>query len=265
VTVPIFLIANPRSGTHLVRGFLRGSDRVEDLGEVFHPGVMRERPHGFFRFLAGRVASDADLAIPHREQRARLFDDYMAHLAGLASTSHLLIDAKYNNTHHFNGIWHDVDQVPSLIGLIRDRGYPVIHLVRRNLLHMYCSQILAYATNRWSVPSDKADQPPSDRKITIDPDTLVMALERIQTRINFFTWCLRDHAPIARLFYEDLLTDGKFNPDVHDELSDLIGVPLDLPLTPAYAKVSPPLGDFVSNYNDVIRALSGTRFLTMIS
>jgi hypothetical protein len=244
---------------------LRGSNLVEDLGEVFHPGVMRERPHGFFRFLAGRVASDVDLAIPHREQRARLFDDYMAHLAGLASTSHLLIDAKYNNTHHFNGIWHDVDQVPSLIGLIRDRGYPVIHLVRRNLLQTHCSQVLAYATNRWSVPNHGVDQPPSDRKITIDTDSLVMQLERLQTRINFFTWCLRDHAPIARLFYEDLLTDGKINPDVRDELSKLIGVPLDLALTPAYAKVSPPLGEFVSNYTDVIRALSGTRFLTMIS
>lgn len=262
---PIFLIANDRSGTHLLRGFMRGGGQVEDYNEVFNPQAVGDRPQDYFRYLAVRVASDPDLAIPVTERRDRLFDDFIAHLAEHTAKPYMLIDVKYSTTHHFDGIWHHVDSPPRLISLIIERGYPVIHLVRRNTLEAYCSYRLASATRRWSRPRDSVGPPPADRTIKVDVGSLVRNLESMQTRANFFAWCLRDHAPTIQLYYEDLLEDSGISPRVHDAICGLVGARLDLPRTPAYAKVSPPLREYVRNYPDVIRALSGTRFLTMIS
>lgn len=257
---PIFLFAEPRSGTHLLRGILCSGPDVEDLSEVFNLHIDQKQPQNFFPFFEDRVRRSPEFLRPVRELRAQVFDEYMEFLGTMTKRPFGLVSVPYNQTQHLNLAWQYPDDIPNLLRLVKTRHYPVVHLVRRNLLERYCSLKLAMVTKKWVSRSTNPDKDVQIEPIHLDVEKLVNDLAKAQMRINFFEWCLDDHDRLLPLTYEDILVGGGLNHGIYDKLCTLLGAKITVGSEPTTRKMAPPLRQLVANYDEVVRTLAGTPF-----
>ena len=253
-----FLIANQRTGTHLLKAAVASHPMIAaPVLEVFHDWYVDD-PANFFHYLLGRIHSDPSVALPNR--REETFDDYLRAMPSICGKPNVLLDIKYNSFHHLDGMWKSHDQIPHLINYIKSRKIPVIHLRRENLLRVIISGMRSNILRQYyKFLNEDVDLTP----IEVDPDEVIKSVNSLRSRVEYYTKVLDDCPVVYEMLYEDLLAFGSSDPndlEVNREylgiIADMFSAPHDFARVPQTRKLSSAsLKAMVSNYEELYSAL----------
>lgn len=157
--------------------------------------------------------------------------------------------------------------VAQYVELLADIGFGhFIILTRKNLLRVVISALVGYAKQTWHA----AVTPPGPTRITIDIDnpwgngagSLIQTFEAYERFYCMLEVPLRNRCRLD-LDYE---LDIERAPAVaYGKVCAFLNIPA-LPIEVQLARTNPfPLGDIVTNYDNVVAALRGTRFEWMLT
>lgn len=260
---PLFLLANGRSGTHLLRGMLAAGFGVEDFGEAFNPD-LEPATHDYFPFLVDRVKQNPQLAVPAIETQQQLFAGYLDRLAAISTGRYFLLDAKYSHSHRFNPVHHDVANIPFMLAMIRDRAIPTIHLVRRNLVARRLSFLRAVHTGQW-IARKPAGRAQSGAGMNVDCNRFLADLNRDLAEVRFFDNCMKGHPRLLAVYYKELLDGGEMSASVRTRLSGFLGCNDPGRIEPRTFASGEGPDEYVENHAELAARLAGTPFAEMLA
>lgn len=200
MAIPVFIVANQRSGTNFLRHLLCSTGLFTDLNEIFQAGS----PALYWDFFIKEVTENPDLARPSRENRVALFDKFMHEHVEIIDTKYVLVDIKYNSTHNLNCEFQQLSNTPFLMKLIENYGGYVLHLVRNNSLEVHLSNVLA---NKSAVYTAFKDSEIKHESVKLDPKAMVSDIRKHQMDISNFRKWINDMnlAKKLEISYEDLV------------------------------------------------------------
>jgi hypothetical protein len=256
------LLARQRSGTNALSSVLGSHPEIFCFDEVFRlDDLIRPDPvqirGNYFTFLEEYAAGDITRTFPNRHEQ--VFADYLAHLAALARTRFIVVDVKYNSTHHISGVWRPIGQ-PTLFDYIKSSGVAVLHLVRRNYLRGLLSHLKAWESKRYYVFDGPA---PPDLRVSVPLPWAVHELERWRAEDDGVAAAFDGYPFYKQVEYSTLFPDtsGSFPPDMLAEFGNWFGVPDAFVNRASLTKQSSlPLAATIENMDDVASALRGTAF-----
>jgi hypothetical protein len=256
------LLARQRTGTNALRSVLETHPDIGCFDEVFKiedrtsPDPLI-RASNYFTFLERYCAGDITRSFPDRH--AELFDDYLAYLRDLLPKRHLVVDVKYNSTHHITGVWRGMGE-PTLFDLIKARNLAVLQLTRRNLLRCLVSSLKGHQSKRYYV---RDGMPPPDLRIEVPPDWALNTMEHWAREDEFVARVFGDLPHFRQVEYAELFPDasGAIAPAALQGLAGWFDVAGAFVNRASLTKQSwLPLDQTIANYDDVRAALRGTRF-----
>lgn len=257
------MLARQRSGTNALRELLGRHPDIFCMPEVFHaepsPYAHLEVETNFFRFLDGHRDGTIWRSTSFDVQE-RIFLDFLDHLRSLADKRYVLIDVKFNSTHHLDGPWRAVSAPPTLFRFMADHRTRTLTITRRNYLRWYVSWQKADATQAWTTLGDSRD----DVGVEISVRDLLWNLAACRREDEMVEDALgSDH--LARTWdYTELFPDrgGSVSPEVLGSIAEWLEVESAFPQTePEYRKQSVRgLRETIANYDEVAAALTGTEF-----
>lgn len=254
---PVVVLAKQRSGTHLLRSRLLSSRSFFDCGEVFYLDPSTEQPlgaHNYFRYREDAVAEDPSLTLPTLVNAEALLGGFIRQLSAAAPADRLLLlDIKYNSTHHFNPAWHEPLECPHLLVLLDRHEVPIIHLVRRNVLLTCLSSRIAAEHGVFNVRQQDDFDP---GKIHLDPQWVVGTVEAWQREIDWFSAHLERFERVCTVTYEQLAASSDGIPrELRSFIGSTAGVDLPAHLTSTLKKMVPRPQDVIENFSSVADAL----------
>lgn len=150
----VFLLANERSGTHLLRSMLQNTGQLAAPGEFCNANDKNKSGHSFFEFRAACIAQHPELALPtaaNQSQLLTLFFDALR--ARFPHGKKLVCDIKYSHVHNFNTFWWDLYSPPYLIQYALRANIPIVHLFRNKIYQTAFSDFYAGLTGVWRTNS----------------------------------------------------------------------------------------------------------------
>ncbi len=256
------LLARQRTGTNALRSVLDSHADICCFDEVFKfedrqsPDPLT-RASNYFTFLEQYCAGDITRAFPDRHQQ--IFTDYLAYLRGLTTKRCIVVDVKYNSTHHISGVWRSLGH-PTLFDLITASGVGVIQLTRRNLLRCLISNMKGHASGRYYVREGAA---PPDLRIDVPPATALATMEHWAFEDDVVSGTFEAWPRFTRVEYTDLFPDasGAMTQEALRDFASWFGVSNTFVNRVSLAKQSSlPLDQTIRNIEEVRTALRGTRF-----
>jgi len=248
------LIAEARSGTHFLQSALNSHPDIHSFMEIF-PSLDSADYH---RYWLDRIKADETSILPHNQ--SRIFDTYLDHLFSTMPEKMVLgMDIKY----------HQLDWIPyrgTYSVLVRRQDIKVIHLIRQNLLKLYLSAIFnahKEKLNRGN-HTTKAVAPAT---ATIEPANMIAFFKTISTHIaekrNFFS----THMDYLEIYYENCFDNPSFSsetitPYVLDQIYEFLNIEdKRYNLHTDLVEMNPPrIQDMISNYDEVVDALTNTEW-----
>ncbi len=267
VAPPIVVLANPRTGTTMLRSILKEDPGLVDCSEPFNPALDRYYPT-FWTFLAtdwqpfeGWLPGAHPVDAP---ERAHQFHAYFDHLDALYPAQRKIVDLKVDQLLAVSHTHILPSDTPLVLQMLMERTAPVIFLSRANPLNEHASKLLALSLNTWVHHKDRDNRegrPAAEgRRIRLRLDDLQERLEGLQESGRLRDHWLGDYPKVARLKYESLLAGGELARAVRQELEDILGRRLDISGKPATRKAAPPLRQLIENFDEVREALAGTPY-----
>ena len=243
---PIFVIAQQRSGTNLLRKSLASTPDFRDLDEVFHPEHKQ-----YWHYRKAFLRHQPAMSVPTPNHQITIFESFLkTRLTNPQAFT--LIDVKYNSTHCLNPIWHSPVDVPLFIQWLIDKQYPVIHLTRSNHLENYVSMAMGTESAKWIVGRDE-DLPGRSLQLELDPKVTLKQVQRRERELRRFRHYLQN-ANCVEFEYENLLCpQGHFTDEWAQSLTQLLGcesLPL---LQPSTRKMGRSLSEVVVNLDTAIK------------
>lgn len=257
------LLARQRTGTNALRSVLDTHPDICCFDEVFklddrQSPDARVRASNYFTFLEHYCAGDVTRAFPDRHQQ--LFTAFLAHLRTLTPKRHIVIDVKYNSTHHITGEWRSLGS-PTLFELVRSHGVGVIQLTRHNLLRCLLSTIKGRTSGRYYVRDGAA--PPPDLRVTVPVDAALATMEHWAFEDDVVAGSFADWPLYTRLEYSALFPDmsGAMTAEALAGVAAWFGVAPTFTNRVTLSKQSSlPLALTIANFDEVRAALQHTRF-----
>ncbi|MCH2181785.1 MAG: sulfotransferase [Mariniblastus sp.] len=212
VSRPVFIVAQQRSGTNLLRKSLAATPGFRDLDEVFDPKQKQ-----YWHFRKGRVRQQPELATPGREHQIEMFESFLEHRLACPQP-HTLIDVKYNSVHSLDDLWLSPMETPVLIEWLVQKQHPVIHLVRENHLENLVSMLVGTESAQWVV--NRGDEGPRPViQFELDPEQTVAQVQRRERELQRFRHYLK-RANCIEWEYDHLLDEGgRFSSQLLDHLA----------------------------------------------
>lgn len=256
------LLARQRTGTNALRSVLGTHADLCCFDEVFkisdrHSADPFIRDSNYFTFLERYCAGDVTKAFP--DQHEQILTDYLAHLRRLTPKRLIVVDIKYNSTHHVTDVWRGIGE-PTLFTAVKTRGMAVLHLTRRNLLRCLLSSMKGHASQRFYV---RDGNPPPDVKVTVPPAWMLDTLTHWAAEDELVARAFGDHPFYTRVEYTDLFPDGSgaMVPAALSDLAGWFGVDGAFVNRASLTKQSwLPLDETIENFAAVQAALRGTPF-----
>ena len=241
MSTPVFIIAQQRSGTNLLRRSLATTGLFRDSDEVFDP-----RREGFWPYYLNQVGQRPELLCPTSDNQIELFERFLdSHLDN--DSPFTLLDVKYNSTHLQDGMWHSPVARSALINWLIRKQYPVIHLVRDNCLENYVSFLVGTHTQDWVVGASA--KPPKPVKLELDAHHAVFQVKRRQRQIDRFRNDMVNARSIE-LRYESLIEPaGHFSNSVATKICEFLSIDETLSIDVQTKKTGRPLRDVVVNFD----------------
>src|SRR4051812_35615091 len=115
------IIANQRTGTHVLGQILTGTGRMKYVGEVFHPnGLSSDRSARFYGFLRKKCEEGGGQSVWFPQYRSRLFREFCMEVISESSKRLPIIDIKYIYLHSLNSISQNPMEPPELLKFFFD-------------------------------------------------------------------------------------------------------------------------------------------------
>ncbi len=251
----IFITGHQRSGTTVFRLLLE-SHGVYNADEIFHGELKRK--DRFYEYLYQRVLQDKNLIFPGRHQQ--VFYDYIGYLTELSQGKPIAADVKYNNFPLLTPPYQLKKDGSFILDYIASIRAPIVHIVRRNKLRIYISELIAKKTGVWGTHNTA--------RITEDRLGLKINIQDMKQKLNGIQHSAETAAKhlsrvgnVHNIVYEDMFdAQGCFAPPVIQLVKDLLKVETVNP-EPAHIKINPEaLSEIIENYEEVTAALQGTPF-----
>lgn len=241
------LIAAERSGTHMMRSMLSGTNGVAALGEICNAvsSDISTSPTSFLRFRAEQCVRDARFFYPTTETQTKLLDLYFDQVRALFPKKRLvLLDIKYSHVHNFNAFWWDFVSSPFLLDYAAGRRMKIVHLVREKPYQTIVSDIYAQRSGVWRT-KDPNEVP--NLKIKIDSEKLKQRTHRLVRTIFQFEQWLKS-CKSARVTYEALTQDGH---SVLEQLLAFFEIEGPVRVQSSYLRTTPPYQAAIENYEEI--------------
>ena len=259
---PIVVCAQQRSGTTVLHNNLGQSPFATNYGEVFHEH-RDVNQRNFFRFKIEHLRQDPELCFPSRENQRAICESYLTFLSEQCETPYFVMDIKYNSWHHFNPVWYGLFNYPFLMEVLRGKGVPMIHVIRKDVFQQRVSIAFAEATQDWHFPKNSNNKP-KDVAIRIDPERCQHEMELSQKRTELFRRWFHGHNKYLELIYEDMFVDGNFSNDTLTKINELMGMDMKIPAEPALKKGIKRVSNVISNQSELMSHFEGTPFEQMV-
>ena len=214
-TRPVFVIATQRSGTNLLRKSLAQTNLFCDLNEVFDPYHC-----AYWDYRTSRIGAEPKLSLPVEESQLELWHGFLQQSLLPIRESFTLIDVKYSSTHHLDTFWRDHGQTPFFLRWLAANKFPVIHVVRENVLDTYVSNLLACKLKVWV-----ADDPSiaDDVSFVLKPAETIAEIDRRQQEIQFFRKQLANTVG-SEIRYNSIVAGEQISAEILRALYDLLDV-----------------------------------------
>lgn len=231
-------------------------DEVFRLDEGPRQDAVQQRAN-YFNFLRGYAGGDIARSFPDRHEQ--VLTDYLAYLRGLVDVSRIVVDVKYNSTHHLSGVWRPIGE-PTLLAMLRAREVAVLHLTRRNYLRCLLSTMKAWESKQYYA---RNQQVMPDRSITLFADWALGQVAQWRDEDDLVARAFADYAHYKQVEYATLFPDGSgaLASGPLEDLRAWFDVAPAFTNRASYSKQSSlPLADAVINMEEVAKAFRGTPF-----
>jgi hypothetical protein len=263
--------AAPQSGSTFLEGVVQAAYEATGPGEIFldwaaqpgrdYRGAPERQVRGnFFNFRAEAFASRPELSYPDVDSRRTLFDLYLENLRSVFRTDRCLLAVDYFSWHHLDGCWRQPHDPPGLLELAREKGIPIVHLVRENIFALYCSLQVALPSGAGARESGEAGEMGT---LTVSLEDCRRWLMEISTAQQHFTNWLTGHA-VYNLTYESLVEDGRFRQSVSGTFTEIFGRPPIHELALSATDIHPRLSPVIANAEEVLDFFAGTEFEALV-
>jgi len=233
------LIAQPRTGTTVLRNLLNQNRLLYMYGEAFHPAYFS---WGWYSHLLPKVQEDPKALLP---------TNWSAFVAPYLTS---LFEAKEAKRKAAVGIDIKIPQAEMVRGLpkaIRDCGANVLHLRRRNVL----ASIVSYRIMTERVRQGgraHGTRAVASEPVLLNVDWLKLRIAEFESEDNMVKWNFRGRA-YMELFYEDFIGDAGWQQTCL-KLTDFLKLKISSPFEPSLQKQnSANLADLIKNADEVRR------------
>jgi LPS sulfotransferase NodH len=259
----IVMLARQRSGTNPLRDVLDSHPDLFCTPEVFHdrpsPDADLEVETNFFRFVEQHPKGRTARAHSWAEQK-EIFRDFLAFLRKFTEKRFVILDVKYNSTHHLNASWKFISAEPTLFPIIRGDYVRVLNLTRRNFLRYHLSQCKAERTQTWAARADRGHK---DDKIEVDIDAMFLSLELCRAENEVIDKSFEHYGRYLNIDYAELfpVMGEPVSDDALGRVAEWLGLEATFQSVPTYRKQAVlGLRETIENYEEVEEALRGTAF-----
>lgn len=184
---PLYLLAEPRSGSTWLMQTMDSHPRITMAGELLNPDLFPET--GDFSGLPSERYGEC---LDYLEQHSSDKNDYWTGCKILFP--------------HLEKVGLDFGE--ALLKRIARNGGRCLFLIRRDLLRARVSQELARTLGRWHV---QHGEQPIKTTLAVDPATIWMRMDRSWKQRERVRACLQSHAPrVMELTYEDLFHQPRY-------------------------------------------------------
>ena len=233
------LIAQPRTGTTVLRNLLNQNRALYMYGEAFHPAFFS---WGWYSYLHAKMQEDPKALLP---------TTWGAHAAPYLNS---LFEAKEKKRKAAVGVDIKIPQaemIHTLPKAIRDCGASVLHLRRRNSL----ASIVSYRIMTQRVREGgraHGTRPVVSEPVQLNLDWLKLRISEFETEDNVVKWNFRGWS-YMELFYEDFVGDAGWQQTCL-RLTDFLKLKISTPFEPSLQKQnSSNLADLIKNADEVRR------------
>jgi hypothetical protein len=241
-----------RSGTNFLRRIIGSHPAIDPLfGEIFDPSHIDEEL-SFFNFYQRLVAESPSFCLP--DKRILAFEKYIEFLDRNVPSEHYVLDVKYNSIRQMESYWSREKEI--FVQYIIDKQWPVIHLIRTDLVAAVFSHIRARQTGVWM--TEKSDYCDTS-SVIVDPVVVVNAIAQRRQAIQRYRRSFQG-ARLLELMYEDFM-DGSNG--VSESTVEQLGRFLNV--TDRFSRVAKsrkliikPMSQAIRNYGDVLE-MAATR------
>jgi len=267
------LVGSQRSGTNFCREVLNTSFQTFVHGEVLLPYPTPSTWHNFVRTMVSRALPPV---LP--QDAAELVDDYLIFVrddtrraapSKATKLKALGFDIKYNQLRFIKPVLCDLRDRPFLLDYLRARSIPILHMVRRNMLHQALSIQIAAKRNAYHNYPGGGGGGGGGNKITLSVDDLLGCLTWIDDEVTHFRQ-LTAGMQVLDVAYEDLVSAcDKADPsgwlDPYNELLDGIRTTLGVEnafFRPTSLKkvIDRPYREIVANHAEIVAAVAESKF-----
>jgi Sulfotransferase family len=253
-----FVIGRPRSGTTVFKDMLSTHPALFSLGEILNETNERS----YFHFLQQRTTTDPRAALP--SNALVNFQKYLDWCWELAQTqkaqaSTLVLDVKYDQAHLLCEPWWNLSSLPRIFSLIRERGWKVIDIHRKDIVGLVVSNQIAIKTKVYH----STNLPPGESqsaKVHINAARLEREVNTTENSYRRIAEHFRNYRKYLAVSYEEMFDgEGNFSADVLDRVSQFLGVQNRFDAKPKLTKLlDKDLLSYVENTEEV-RALIDRR------
>lgn len=262
----VIMLARQRSGTNPLRDVLQSHPEIFCTPEVFHerpsPDAYLEVETNFWNFLEGHPKGTVRRSQSLQAQEA-IFVDYLRFLRGFTDKRYLVIDVKYNSTHHLDGPWRGVTEQPSMFVFMKRANVRTLNLTRRNYLRYYLSWLKAQASHVWTELAEEGVAH-RDRQVRLEPERVLWALELCRSEDEAVARSLGGHPLYKSFDYDQVFRELAAPPseDVLGSIAEWLGVASTFAhVEPQYRKQAVlGLRETIENYDEIAEALRQTPF-----
>lgn len=261
------LVGSQRSGTNFCREVLNTSFQTFVHGEILLPYPTPNTWHNFVRTMVSRAMPPLT-----PQDAADLVDDYLIFVrddtrrAAPSKASNLKslgFDIKYNQLRFIKPVLTDLREGPFLLDYLRARGIPLLHMVRRNMLHQALSIQIAACRNTYHDYGGSGGG--SKPLVTLRVDDLLGCLKWIEDEVAEFRR-LAAGMQVLDVHYEDLVVacakaDATGWLDPYNELLD--GIRKTLGVENAFFRptslkkvIDRPYKEVVANHAEIVAAVA---------
>jgi hypothetical protein len=259
----IVMLARQRSGTNPLRDVLDSHPDLFCTPEVFHdrpsPDADLEVETNFFRFVEQHPKSRIGRAYSWAEQQ-EIFRDFLVFLREFTEKRFVVVDVKYNSTHHLNASWKFISAEPTIFPIIRSDFVRVLNLTRRNFLRYHLSQCKAERTQAWTAHANRGHR---DDKIEVDIGAMSRSLELCRAENEVVDKSFEDYGRYLNIDYAELfpVMGEPVSDDALGRIAEWLGLDPTFENVPTYRKQAVlGLRETIENYEEVEEALRGTAF-----
>jgi hypothetical protein len=259
----VVMLARQRSGTNPLRDVLDSHRDIFCTPEVFHDRPSADAEFevemNFFRFVEQHPKGGLSRALSWSQQQ-EIFRDFLTFLKGFTEKRFVVVDVKYNATHHLSPAWKFISAEPTIFSFIRNDRVYALNLTRRNFLRYHVSQAKANRTQTWTAVADKGHK---DDKIQIDVDAMLRSLELCRAENEIIDRSFAHYKRYLNIDYAELfpVMGGSVSADALGRISGWLGLEPAFENDPRYRKQAVlGLAATIDNYDEVEQALRGTAF-----